>query len=150
MTPISKRKRNRRKRTGRLEALKQKLRSDGILAGRKIVFEPGGEEKMSEVLLAFVEPYQHLTTSYEAYQRLIGVAVIAWNAALLPADGRRELIAEAGKAITDKGTRRDLMAILDELIKRKERFFPDNKRFIVSYELSEAKEGYHLSVASTL
>ncbi|MEW6227541.1 MAG: hypothetical protein AB1700_05510 [Bacillota bacterium] len=33
------------------------LRSRGLLDGRKLVFEPAGKEKMSRVLLEFVEPY---------------------------------------------------------------------------------------------
>src|SRR5215213_7701798 len=88
-------KQRRRRPSDHLEPLKQQFRSEGLLAGHDIVFqERRGEEKMSEVLVAFVEPYQAMADTYEGFQRLIALGAIAWNAALLPRAARRELLNE--------------------------------------------------------
>jgi hypothetical protein len=147
-------KKSRRQRgTAKLESLKQKLQSDGLLAGGEIVFQPAGEEKMSEVLLALIGPYQDVASTYEDLQRLIPLGAVAWNAALLPEKARQKLLdetIEAGFSAFDPETRRELRNFLAALIERKERLFPNNKRFIVSYEVSRTKNSYHVSVASTL
>ena len=145
-------KRKRKHGVNRLEALKQKLQLDKLFAGQEIVIQPESGEKMSEVLLAFIEPYQELAPTREAYEKLITVAMVAWNTALLPKDQRQRMLDEAIKPIlTSSGTKaaQDFKAIMNDLIERKERLFPNNRRFIVSYELSETKDNYHLSVAST-
>jgi len=137
----------------RLEALKQKLYSDKLFAGQEIVIQPGLGEKMSEVLLAFIEPYRELATTREAYEKLITVAMVAWNAALLPKDKRDAFLDEGiNPVLSSLGNKaiQDFKVIVNELIKRKERLFSNNRRFIVSYELSETKNNYHLSVASTI
>jgi len=146
-------KRKRKHGVNRLEALKQKLYSDKLFAGQEIVIQPGSGEKMSEVLLAFIEPYRELATTREAYEKLITVAMVAWNAALLPKDKREGFLDEAiNPVLSSLGNKavQDFKAIVNELIKRKEHLFPNNRRFIVSYELSETKNNYHLSVASTI
>lgn len=146
-------KRKGKNRVNRLEAFKQKLYSDKLFAGQEIVIQPGSGEKMSEVLLAFIEPYQKLAPTREAYEKLITVAMVAWNAALLPKDKREGFLdEEINPVLSSLGHKavQDFKAIVNELIKRKERLFPNNRRFIVSYELSETKDNYHLSVASTI
>jgi len=108
---------------------------------------------MSTVLLDFIAPYKGFTTTYDEYDRLIAVAIIAWNAAVLKEMGKPDLLNETMKAIMpsgDRQTRQDFQAIVQELMERKARYFSDNKRIIVSYHLSETKKDYHLSVASTL
>jgi len=152
MSPVSKRTRHRRRGQAPLAQLKRRLEADGLLAGREVVLEPAADEKMSAVLLAFIAPYKEVATSYEAYDRLIALAVLAWNAALLKAAQREDLLNQAMDNIlaSEPDTREDLKKLIGLLIERKEQSFSGNKRFIVAYELSEAKNDYHLSVASTL
>ena len=158
MSPKSKRKRRRRGQgTTRFEGLRHRLEASGLLGEREIVSQPIEQEKMSAVLLEFIEPYKHLATTYPAYDRLAGLAVFAWNAAVLKAQGRPDLLLglmdEAIKAIVpseDQTARSDLRECLAELIQRKERYFSENQRIIVSYHLSETKRNYRLSVASML
>lgn len=64
-------------------AIKRKL-ARGPFRDHKFVIEPPGQIKMSDVLLDFVAPYRHFVNTIEAYRKLLLVAVIAWNAALLP------------------------------------------------------------------
>ena len=50
----------------------------------KIVQAPKHAAKMSEVLREFIEPYQEYAPTTEAQHRLIAIAIVAWNTALLP------------------------------------------------------------------
>ncbi len=135
-----------------LESHKQKLETEMRQAGREFHIGPSTGEKMSEVLEEFIEPWRDLVDSRAAFDRLIGTAIIAWNAALLPKDERQKMLdaaAVAIKATSDKQTLKDFHVIMADFIRHKERHFAKNKRFIVSYQVQETKDGYHLSVAST-
>jgi hypothetical protein len=134
-----------------LEKLKSQFLADTALKGQQVVFKSSGE-KMSEVLEEFIEPYVESATTPEAYQKLIALAIIAWNAALLEETERQNLITQSIEAIrTTAGEewKKDLQDFLAMLIERKQRYFANNKRYILNYHLSETKKGYHLAVIST-
>ena len=134
-----------------MEALKRKVQSGTPFGNRKVVFQASSGEKMSETLLAFLEPFQKDATTQDAFERLVAVGATAWNAALFPQDKRKALIDEISKAIEESAGKegaevyRDL---INELIKRKERYFANNKRLIASYEVTGDKGNFHLAVAS--
>jgi hypothetical protein len=69
-----------------------KLKERGFLEEKEVVFEPGGEEKMSEVLTSFVEPYLEFADTREEFDKLIALAVGAWNATLLPEGARKGMV----------------------------------------------------------
>ena len=68
--------------------------------GRDPARQPGGiragqaGEDVRGPLEDFVEPYRDSADTYDAYRKLLSVALVAWNAALLPEDQRRAMIAE--------------------------------------------------------
>lgn len=146
------RRRHRQKQTSSLESLKHKLETEMRLTGQELRFGPSSGEKMSEVLSEFIEPWIEVADTRAAYDRLIGTAILAWNAALLPKNERQKMLDAAAKTIgatADRQTLKDFQVIMADFIRRKERHFADNKRFIVGYEIKEVRDGYHLSVAST-
>lgn len=108
---------------------------------------------MSEVLGDFVEPYMGMADTMGNYRKLLGLAATAWNAALLPADERDsvldDVLAEGFGDLTES-LRLELRALIEALIARKDAHFADNRRAIVDFTLQETRDGYHLSVASTL
>lgn len=57
---------------------------------------------------------------------------------------------QQGLKRNDQLAQQDTQEILDELIARKQALFPDNKRYIVEFELQDTGKTFHLSVASTL
>lgn len=153
MAPISKRKQRRQRRSSReLERLKQDVQASGILGDNELILQTAGDqEKMSAVLAHFVAPYPEFATTYETYHWLVGVAIIAWNAAVMQASGRPDFLQESMKNAMlpeDRQVREDFLAIIHELMQRKARYFADDRRLIVKYRVSNAKDGYHLSVAS--
>lgn len=134
-----------------LEALERKVRAEAMFGDRTIVIQTGSLEKMSEVLLAFVEPYQRFAKTRRAFERLIAVGVVAWNAALASPEGRRSLLDATSKSVQESAGEEDaevFRALVNDLIKRKERHFAENKRLIASYQVTEGKGKLHLSVAS--
>ncbi len=54
--------------------------------GAQLRIEPRGEQRMSEVLEAFVEPYLGLASTDNGQRALLEIASLAWNAAILPED----------------------------------------------------------------
>ncbi|CEF48412.1 unnamed protein product [uncultured bacterium] len=108
---------------------------------------------MSEVLEGFIEPYRDLADTDDAYERLLTLGMLAWNAALLPVDRRRTLIAETLEANFAMASRSDqalARETIETLIRRKLEHFAENQRAILSFKLSHTRDGLHLSVASTL
>lgn len=89
--PSKSRKSKHRRKQNRFENLKRKLEL-GPFRTEKIVIEPCGEVKMSEVLMDFVEPYRELADAEEAYRKLLTLAVMAWNASFLPEKEQQDMI----------------------------------------------------------
>jgi hypothetical protein len=135
-----------------LASFEKKLRKES-LPFEKLVVSPPGEVKMSEVLEDFIEPYREEAQTKEATRRLLTLATIAWNVALFPKPERQWMI---DKMITDdlvegdQKLKAEIQDLIQELIARKNRYFSENKRMIVDFELKKVGSGYHLSVASTL
>jgi hypothetical protein len=80
------------------------------------------------------------------------LAIIAWNAALLEETERQSLITQSTEAIlatAGEKWKKDLQDIVAMFIERKQRYFANNRRYILNYHLSETKPGYHLAVIST-
>ena len=135
-----------------LEGLKRKL-EQGPLQGQEFVIEPSGEVKMSEVLMAFIEPYIESASTEEAHRKLLMLAIMAWNAALLPEEDQQDMVDKAVEAIpaASWAMRAYMRAIMSELIERKKTYFSEYTRMIIDFELTDmGGEDYHLSVASTL
>lgn len=134
-----------------LEALERKVRTEAIFGDRELVFQTGSSEKMSEVLLAFVEPYREYATTRDAFERLVTLGVVAWNVALAAPKDRHSLLDETSKSIYESAGKENAevyRALVNDLIKRKERYFANNKRLIATYQLTERKGKFHLAVAS--
>ncbi|MSP14845.1 MAG: hypothetical protein EXR62_18030 [Chloroflexi bacterium] len=133
-----------------LEMLEQKLREKGIIQGDNYIVNPPGTEKMSEVMMEFIEPYMEFaTTSLTQYKQLVELAIIAWNAAILPKKEREILLNETLKNTTrpaNEDMDKEFRAVVMDLIQRKERHFAKNKRLIVSYRASETKDTFHLAI----
>lgn len=145
------RRKRRNQTTFELEKLKRELLAQEPFKDQEIVFR-SSPEKMSEVLLDFIAPYRSYANTLEAMEKLIALAIVAWNVALLEGAERQKLLDNSMSAIlgtTEEEWKDDLLDVLTKMIRRKERFFADNKRFILHYRLSEDKQGLHLSVVST-
>lgn len=135
----------------RYKPLVSKLQSKGLLDGYKLRYEPRGVAKMSEVLIDFIDPYVEYAETYEAYQKLVMVAIVAWNTALFPEKKQKAMVKKMMKSLSlSRSDARDMKGITKELIERKNTHFAEHTRIIVDYQVTDTRDGYHLSVASTL
>jgi maltose-binding protein MalE len=117
-----------------------------------LVVNPQGEVKMSEVLEEFVEPYVGSAPTYSQRQTLFGLAIIAWNLALMSESERQIKVDEFLQQVIkdDRFIQQDTRAIIEGMITRKQAFFADCQRRIIDYKLQDLGDQFHLSVASTL
>ncbi|MEB3213359.1 MAG: hypothetical protein VKL39_18560 [Leptolyngbyaceae bacterium] len=120
-----------------------------------------GELKMSEVIEEFMAPYLKQSESPEDQKSMIGMGIIAWNLALLPAKKRRKERNIILNALCDnqKGVlsdadiaefRADMVHLIESLIERKLSLFKNIERRIVDFEMQDSRGNVHLSVMSTI
>lgn len=107
-------------------------------------------EKMSEVLIEFLDPYLDPFRSLKELTNLVNMGVAAWNVALLPEPNREQALREAMALIPPDG-QVILRALLDSLVRRKLTLFADIRRGILDVQVTRQPDGSpHLSVVSTL
>jgi hypothetical protein len=104
---------------------------------------------MSEVLWEFVAPYMPLAPDREAVEKLLTMAIAAWNVTLFPVGERAQRLRELSTTLPTEA-RTDFLALIQDMMTRKERDFAQNTRYILNYELTERRASYHLNVLSTL
>jgi hypothetical protein len=147
----SKRRRHRKK-PERLERLQRKI-AQGPYKDYEILPPSEDVEKMSVILKKFVEPYIEFTDSEESYRKLITLAVMAWNASLLPEeDGKRMIDDIFGKGLPKGETEliAGLREIVDALVERKKAYFSKVRRQIIEFDVIDLGDQYYISVASTI
>lgn len=128
---------------------KKTSRSSFLPRDTAIFYDPPGAAKMSEALLDFVEPYREMAATEDALRKLLTIASVAWNAALVP-PAEREALLRSTEDRLPPDLRADYRAILEPLILRKQEHFSDNTRSIVDFELTMEQAGPYLRVMSTL
>jgi hypothetical protein len=136
----------------RLQDFKERIEKD-LPQGHKIVVEPNGVAKMSEVLEAFVAPYLPVADTEDATNKLLALAMLAWNASFLPEEEQREMVEDIASKAMSGATRQDkedLRELVSALVERKKAHFAEYTRTIISFELADAGKNYHLSVVSTM
>ncbi len=116
----------------------------------KIVHNPPGVDKMSDVLFSFIEPYYDDTETTEDMHALIRIGILAWNTALLPPEKQKESLQKMGQSVP-VAAYYDFYTPISELVERKNKYFAGYTRTIFDYELVEYRDGsYYISVVSTL
>ena len=107
------------------------------------------ELKMSAVIMEFIQPYIDDIETLEQYRSLVSIAVIAWNAAIIPLSQRAEMLLTFEEVIPGDSSV-SFQKVMEEFIERKQAYFPDINRFIVRYEVTETEDDWHLAIASNM
>ena len=135
------------------KSFKQKI--ENTAEGKNAVFveTPKNLAKMSEVLMEYIEPFLEGTETYQECSSLLEIAVMSWNMALVSEEERQELLKELfskhpsdPEEIEDE---KEVQRIVKKLIKRKLKFFAEEKRFITDFKLTQNSGRFHISVASS-
>ncbi len=132
---------------------REKVSPPAIPPGTNVIYPKPGQQKMSEVLEDFVEPYRHLATDERLFRMLLNMGLLAWNVSQMPEEERESTIDRLLSESSDDLDHEGWLAakvLVESLVKRKLEFFADNHRLIYSFQLTNRGDDYHLSVASTL
>ena len=148
MTSPKRKVRNRQARRGKAtEEMGKRLRDK--LEGKEVIFiESADGVKMSEVLEAFIAPYIEFAETEESFEKLVTIAVIAWNTSLLPRSAQTKAINDLLTSLPPE-TQADARSILKDLMQQKREYFGKIRRAIIDFEVTDTRDGFHLTVAST-
>lgn len=110
----------------------------------KIIENRGDHEKMSQVLTRFAEPWMAATNSEEHCGLVIGIAVLAWNLALMSeAERSSDIDPELLQGLGEPG-----QELLRSMIAHKLEFYQDYDRPILDYQVSSVGGTLYLDVIS--
>ena len=130
------------------EKMIQRLKQSG-LGDHKILTDPAGSVKMSEVLLDFIEPYKQFADTTDEMHRLISTALVAWNTALLPEAQQKQSLQNIAQTLPADAIE-DFYAIVEEMMERKNKYFAQYTRYILDYELTGRGGSYQIYVISSM
>lgn len=104
----------------------------------------------SETILEFARPLTDAAIGTEAEKRAVQMAVICWNAAILPGNKGLETIAPTLREIAgeDRKLEQELFDIFEIMRARKHTHFSSDDRFVVDFVFTDTPEGLCLSVVS--
>ena len=137
-----------------LDKLERNLRQGPLgEAFPDVVTTSNSEVKMSKVLKAFVDPYMKQARNRNRREMLICLAIFAWNLALMPENEWQSMIDQfitQDLKKSDPMIQKTTVECIKELIARKLEFFAGNQHYILSYELRDTGNQFHIAVASTV
>ncbi|MGH8057988.1 MAG: hypothetical protein ACREOH_12245 [Candidatus Entotheonellia bacterium] len=135
--------------SGQQTLLKRAQKSD-YLKDAQILVNSGDIEKMSDVILRFAEPV--LQGPGGPNKNAIRLAIAVWNVSLLPKDEQSESLKPIVNMLPedDRDARDKLIATFDMLLARKRRYFANNTRVILDYQITDSADTLHLDVISTV
>lgn len=134
-----------------LQKLKRKVTRDMGQNFKGVQYNPPGEIKMSDALEDVIEPFVADAGTKEAMTKLVGLGAMAWNFTLMPPVEQKKGVQELAESMSAEPEDYEmLIQIVNQLMQRKRKLFPDVDRFIVNYTVEDVGDGWHLSVASTM
>ncbi len=141
----------RKRKTGSNRLLETAAKELG-LALKRLVSSPPGQEKMSDILENFAEPYlprPEEDGDLEKFEYVFDLAVIAWNSTIIspsnPLEIQEKLFEQADNPEWELETRE----VLRSMVERKQEHFPECRRMILNYTLEDRGYDYYLSVMSS-
>jgi len=109
----------------------------------------GDAAKMSQRLIQVAQPYLNCGDDVDEYRKEISLASSAWNLSLMPPDLREENMMKSLREI--EGVDRQLIAEhLRELVRRKERLFPGDRRLITNVDVLDEGASVRVLVMSEI
>lgn len=132
--------------TTQMDIFKQKLMRENQLSEEKLLINTT-KPKLSQALTSFIEPFADAAETNEEYEKLLTIAIIAWNATLMDDDEAQTALIE--KTVSLHEDQETTRAILNTFMERKKLFFADDKRTVANFKLTHFKDGRrHLAVAA--
>lgn len=124
-------------------------KSKSILGTSKFSFVPN-QIKISELMLDLLSEYRNESEDIESIKTLLGIGCIAWNLSFIEDHSRQlELKEMLNKFFGSSENKSKIIELINDIIEKKLRKYPDIKRSIVSYEVVEMGDEYDIQIAST-
>lgn len=146
--------RSRKKKRGRQTARRAKGGGRSLIppalrraAGLRLAAGCGSRKKLSAAILELIAPFRDEAPDFSASQALVAIGCLAWNLSLVPHLERTAREEEAARTLPS-AERKLFHEIIDALISRKQRLFPEDCRMVVSHEIATTEKGVELLVAS--
>ncbi len=142
-------KRRTKRRSSPLERFSREFASEH--SNVEVRIEPSGEISVSDAISRLIEPYGQDADDLDSFRTLVSFACVAWNLSILPRQEDDQLMEEL-MALTqaDVEDSLEMLALVNELMDRKNTFFPDVNRLIMDWKVTEQGEDFHIPIASTL
>ena len=122
-------------------------------SGNKIVVEPSGAARMSDVLQDFAEPLLLESVTDAEVKDAIKFSILVWNASLVPSPERENVVETLIKELSNPDLpdrTESVKSYIDMLLERKKDLFPDIDRTIVDCQFSGSGSKLRLDVVSSL
>jgi hypothetical protein len=114
-------------------------------------FNRDGPNKLSQAITTLISPYKDMGSTYQSFSALIAIACMAWNASLVDEPERGEMVNQVVNFFKDKTDTKGMLEFSQfsyELIKRKLLLFPNDRRFVYKFDVTETKDDFHVFVLS--
>ena len=108
-------------------------------SGNKIVVEPSGAARMSDVLQDFAEPLLLESVTDAEVKNAIKFSILVWNASLVPSPERENVVETLIKELSNPDLpdrTESVKSYIDMLLEREKDLFPDVDRTIVDCQFS--------------
>jgi hypothetical protein len=133
-----------------LNATQSRLKALGVNQPVVIRSDLPPEQKISNGISKILDSEVGENASLDEYRHWVNAIVLAWNVSLLPLEEQANTLKNLGDFAgkTDPGGAPAAQAVLSRLIEKKRVMFPDDKRFIVSYDVQFVGNKVHLTAAA--
>jgi len=114
-------------------------------------FNRDGPNKLSQAISTLISPFKDMGSTYQSFSALVAIACMAWNASLIDEPERGEMVKQVVGVFKDKTEAKGLLEFSQfsyELIERKLQLFPNDRRFVYKFDVTETKGDFHVFVLS--
>jgi hypothetical protein len=119
--------------------------------GIKTLINPKGEISMSDAISQLIEPYRDDAPNYNSFHNLVGLACVAWNISILSPKEQAAALKDMLTAIPfNRGEQHIALDLIKEMMKRKQRLFPQVSRMIIEHKVTDLGNDFHIAIASTM
>lgn len=118
------------------------------MGGTCILYDGELGIKMSEVILDLAEDLLEAAETKSQYNSAITITCIAWNLATLNSEEYKNSLERQLSKMGDQSYQQDTLKIIDALVEKKNRLYPDINRVILDYDLIGNKHNFHLNIVS--
>jgi hypothetical protein len=133
-----------------LNSTQSRLKALGVKQPMVIRSDLPQEQKISNGICKILDSEVGENKSLDEYRHWVNAIVLAWNISLLPLKEQANTLKNLGDFVkeADPGGEEAAQAELLRLIEKKRVMFPDDARFIVSYDVQIVGNRVHVTAAA--